>query len=235
MKPDDVAEALAPYGLVLRGGFDPDANEAADFPAAANGRPAASVLLVGGAGGSYWTAFSAWLETRQGFADPLDVWTKETVAPIADEFGAVAVYPFEPPWQPFQRWAQRAENVYASPLGILIHPDYGLWHAYRAALIFPEPLELDDRKERASPCDACADKPCLSACPVGAFSGSAYDLSACAGHLATPASRDCHLIGCRARDACPVGRDYRYGEAQRRFHMAAFTRARGVEPIIPED
>ena len=38
-------------------------------------------------------------------------------------------------------------------------------------------------------------------------------------------------LGCRARDACPAGEQYRYGEAQRRFHMAAFIRARGVEPI----
>ena len=125
----------------------------------------------------------------------------------------------------------RAEDVQSSPLGILIHPDYGLWHAYRAALLFDRPLEFPVRQTRASPCEACAEKPCLSACPVGAFSGQGYDLAACAGHLASAASRDCHLVGCRARDACPAGEQYRYGEAQRRFHMAAFIRARGVEPI----
>ena len=36
----------------------------------------------------------------------------------------------------------RAEAVAPSPLGILIHPDYGLWHAYRGALAFAERLAL---------------------------------------------------------------------------------------------
>jgi hypothetical protein len=31
--------------------------------------------------------------------------------------------------------------------------------------------------------------------------------------------------GCRARDACPVGRDHRYPDTQVQFHMAAFARA----------
>ena len=29
-----------------------------------------------------------------------------------------------------------------SPLGILIHPDWGLWHSYRGALAFRERLDL---------------------------------------------------------------------------------------------
>ena len=151
--------------------------------------------------------------------------------PIAQAFTAAPVYPFAPPYQPFQRWARRAEAVHASPLGILIHPDYGLWHAYRAALVFADRLELAPRGDAASPCDSCADKPCLSACPVGAFTNAGYDVAACAGHLSTPQSIDCHTVGCRARDACPVGPAYRYDDAQRRFHMAAFARARGVAPI----
>ena len=33
---------------------------------------------------------------------------------------------------------------------------------------------------------------------------------------------DCHGLGCHARSACPVGREWRYPGAQMRFHMAAF-------------
>ena len=40
------------------------------------------------------------------------------------------------PWLPFQQWARKAEPVHVSPLGVLIHPDYGLWHSYRGALCF---------------------------------------------------------------------------------------------------
>lgn len=80
------------------------------------------------------------------------------VGPVAEALGATAVYPFQPPWQPFQRWAMRAEDVQSSPLGILIHPDYGLWHAYRAALLFDRPLEFPVRQTRASPCEGLRRK-----------------------------------------------------------------------------
>src|SRR4030095_137820 len=49
------------------------------------------------------------------------------------------------------RWAMRAEAVAPSPLGILIHPDYGLWHAYRGALAFAERLALPPRGARPLP------------------------------------------------------------------------------------
>ncbi|MFN0262734.1 ferredoxin [Tepidamorphus sp. 3E244] len=230
----DIESALRQSGLILRGGFDIGESERDLFPEAPGGQRPRAIALIGAAGGSFWNAFSAWMAAdpaRPAFADPLDAWTREIVTPLADASGARAIYPFEPPWQPFQRWAQAAEPVHPSPVGIFIHPDYGLWHAYRAALVYAMPLGFAAPDPQPSPCETCADKPCLSGCPAGAFSADGYDLATCAGHLAAPESRDCHLVGCRARDACPVGRDYRYGEVQRRFHMAAFIRARGVEPV----
>ena len=41
-----------------------------------------------------------------------------------------------------------------SPLGILIHPEFGLWHALRGALLFRDRLELPAIEARPSPCDA---------------------------------------------------------------------------------
>ena len=106
-----------------------------------------------------------------------------------------------------------------------MHPDYGLWHAYRAALLFAEEIALPPRDDRPIPCETCAEKPCLTACPVGAFSGDGYDVPACAGYLASPDGFECLDGGCRARDACPVAADRRYAPDQIRFHMAAFKRA----------
>ena len=41
-----------------------------------------------------------------------------------------ALFPFGgPPHFPFQQWARRAEPVHPSPIGLLIHPIYGLWHS----------------------------------------------------------------------------------------------------------
>ena len=162
-----------------------------------------------------------------GPPNPLDRWSRRIIGGLALELGAVALYPFEgPPWLPFQRWAARAEPVHRSALGMLIHPDWGLWHSYRGALAFAERLALPQRVDRPDPCDACAAKPCLSACPVGAFSLERYDVAACADHLRSTAGRDCMELGCRARDACPVGAYHRLKQDQAGFHMRAFLASR---------
>jgi hypothetical protein len=207
--------SLDDYGLILRGGFHPGPEEGGLVEGAA------TALIVGNAGGAMWRAFAPNID---GEPNPLDRWTKKVVDPIAEEFGARAVYPFGPDAPPFQRWAVRAETLYPSPLGILIHPEYGLWHAYRAALLFAERLHLPRLSDTRSPCDDCAERPCLSACPVGAFSNARYDVAACATHISEPAA-SCHSLGCLARAACPIGREWRYPNAQLYFHMAAFTRS----------
>jgi hypothetical protein len=76
------------------------------------------------------------------------------------------------------------------------------------------------------PCDSCADKPCLAACPVAAFDGKGYAVDACVAHIAAPAGADCLDRGCRARRACPVGREHLYAPAQAGLHMRAFLTAR---------
>ena len=129
---------------------------------------------------------------------------------------------------PFIAWAKRAGPARESPLGLLIHPDHGLWQAYRGALLFAEALALPVADARPRPCEACADKPCLAACPVGAFDGARYDVAACAGHLATSAGADCLSRGCLARRACPVGRALAQEPDQAAFHMSAFLLARGA-------
>jgi hypothetical protein len=152
------------------------------------------------------------------------------IGDLAEAWGARALFPFGGlPHLPFVAWAKRAEPVAESPLGILIHPDYGLWHAYRGALAFAEALALPPRAERPRPCDTCADQPCLSACPVDAFTAEGYDVSACADHLAAPAGADCMAEACRARRACPIGRDTIYVPEQARFHMTHFLEARRRE------
>lgn len=215
-------EALAAAGMMRRGGFRPGPDD--NVPAAAPGRPARTVFLVGNAGPALWRAFEA---AGRDEADPLDGWTRRTLAPIAEATGARALFPFDgPPYLPFQRWAASADEVHVSPLGILVHPDFGLWHAYRGALAFAERLDLPVPARRPSPCETCADKPCLDACPVGAFTRAGYDVAACAGHIAGPAGAECMDGGCLARRACPVGRDHAYAPDQARFHMARFLAAR---------
>ena len=76
------------------------------------------------------------------------------------------------------------------------------------------------------PCLTCADQPCLTTCPVGAFTPGGYDVDACAGHVRSGVAPLCLDDGCAARRACPVGVADRYGPDQMRFHMLAFVGAR---------
>jgi hypothetical protein len=155
--------------------------------------------------------------------DPLNAWSRRVLSGIAERFGATTVFPFDgPPYAPFFAWARKAEAVSASPIGMLIDPVYGLWHAWRGALAFRERLALPAVNEAASPCESCAIQPCLTTCPVDAFRHGNYDVAACAGHLRTEEGSDCMAEGCRARRACPVGEDYVYDPDQAQFHMDAF-------------
>jgi hypothetical protein len=182
-------------------------------------------VLLGNAGGDLWRAFSA---GRREEPHPLDSWTRRTVDPVAVRLGARAVYPNDRPYQPFQQWAMRAEPVAPSPIGLLVHPDYGLWHAYRAALLFDRaPEGLPARDDRPSPCSTCSGRPCLTACPVSAHSAeTGFAVGPCEAHLRRDVEPRCMTVGCRSRDGCPVGREFRFPPEQVRFHMAAFLSAR---------
>jgi len=220
----EIERLVSSTGLRLRGGFHAAPEDG--LPVLPDGKPAAALLLVGTVGRSAWTAFETAPE-RDGRPHPQDAWTRRVVDEVARAAQALPIYPFDgPPYWPFQRWAMRAEPVTTSPLGILIHPEYGLWHAYRAALLFADCLELPAVEPRPSPCASCRDRPCLKACPVGAFTPAGYDVDSCVGHISIEAGALCMANGCRARDACPIGVEYRYAAAQKRFHMEAFLRAR---------
>src|SRR5205085_1002671 len=123
-------EAAREIGLVLRGGFLLEPQEQVGALAGIS-----SVLLFGFTGSAQWPVFAASPEAADGRPHPLDRWSRRALDGLAEAFGATALYPFDgPPHWPFQAWAQRAEPVFPSPLGVLIHPDYGLSHSYRGAL-----------------------------------------------------------------------------------------------------
>lgn len=210
----EIEAALVERGLAPRGAFHPDRDDAA--PAGAR-----TVVLAGQVGASHWERFE---QERRDEPDPLDRWAARALGDVAEQFGARVILPGDgPPRPPFQRWAMRAESVHPSPLGLLIHPEYGLWHAYRGALSFEESIALPPRVEAPSPCDTCSDRPCMRTCPIGAFSKDGFDADACAHHLHGRGDA-CFAVACLARAACPVARAYRYSPDPARFHLTAFVR-----------
>jgi hypothetical protein len=216
-----MASALAIHGLILRGGFA--FAEGEDAPPGRSGLPAKSVLLIGQAGAAPWPHFQRWRKRQPKDIDnPLDDWCREVIGAVAQEFGARAVSPSDRPYLPFQQWAKRAEGLKPSPLGILMHPVYGLWHAYRGALLFDIALPIEVPSNPIHLCDLCSGKPCLKSCPAGAYSDAGFAHADCLSHLRLPAGKPCRSGGCLDRKACPHGEAYRYPLQVQAFHMAAF-------------
>ncbi len=204
-----VQDELAPFGLVPLGWFEEEAGQTA--------------LLIGNIGSGLWPSFSNSLEYRDGGSDPLDRWTKRIIDRIADDLKAEARYPFGTHLWPFQAYARQATGMKQSPTGLLIHPEYGLWMAFRGVLVFSDIAERPPHTPTlAYPCETCVDRPCLNTCPVDAFSEKSFDYSSCRQFVRSPSGQECQQSGCLARRGCPVGSKHAYDEKHQQFHMAAF-------------
>jgi hypothetical protein len=218
---DELCRRAHVLGLAVRGAFHPRAGEFDEnFP----GLDVQTVVMLGFTGGAQWEFFERSPEAIDRLPHPLDRWSRRLIGSLAQEWDAAQIYPNGPPAPPlsFQKLARRGEPVHQSPIGFLIHPTWGLWHAYRGALLMLDRIELPDASPSVHPCNGCAAKPCLSACPVQAFQPGGLDIAACVAHVRSEAGFECREHGCRARNACPVGSQFRYGANQTRFHMQAF-------------
>lgn len=214
-----IAAALEAEGLMLRGGFV--FLPADSPPPGPSGRPARAVVLVGNAGGSIWPRFEAWRAAQEAdAADPLDTWSRRS---SVWSLNGAAPGRFRRRTGP----TCRSSSGPCAPkaLGILMHPAYGLWHAYRGALLFDEvPAGMGQAQDRAQVhlCDLCDGKYCLKSCPVSAHAPSGFAYGACRDHIRSAQGRACMEKGCLDRNACPEGAAYRYPAVMQAFHMAAF-------------
>lgn len=202
MTPDTVAEAVSPHGLFVMGHSQ-------------------SRVLVGTDAG-WWHHFKLSSEYQDGHADPIDRWSKRVLGDIAQHLGATALFPSDgPPYAPFIAWALATGRFWQSPTGMMVHDTAGLMISIRGAFEVSEPIP--SVPAGTNPCDTCADRPCITACPVGALSADArYDVPACKAYLDLPAGIQCMAQGCRVRRACPVSQAFDRPDAQTAFHMKAF-------------
>ncbi len=142
--------------------------------------------------------------------DPVDTYAMHTVREaIADVVDVVDVrFSHEPPPRriAIQRLADRAGLAWLSPSHLCVHPTYGPWIALRAAVVLAR--RLDTVPQAATPpCDCEAN--CLP---------RLRDAIA-AGEPTTNEEMTAQWeMWVAMRDACPVGREHRYGEEQIRYH-----------------
>ena len=225
MKYAEIEKCLNLEHLRCCGGFHPNSTD----KLGQLNETISTAIIVGNAGNQtsfdFWAAFQAGPHHKE---NPLETWTRDILSEIATELAADVLYPFDgPPYIPILTWAERAEPVHQTPFGPLIHPEYGLWHAYRGVLLFKETIEIPPFHNSASPCIDCKDQPCLSACPVNAIADRDFNIEACAGFLASDQGNTCSKEGCLARRACPIGQDHIYEPAQAAFHLQAFLETYG--------
>ena len=150
---EGILAAITEAGLVPRGALRLEERERLGELASIR-----TIALAGFAGRDGWDAFAKSPEAADGAAHPLDRWSERVIGRLARELGAKALFPFGgPPFWPFQQWARRAEPVHPSPIGLLIHPRYGLWHSTAARSAFARRSPCPNRPQsrvRANPAPA---------------------------------------------------------------------------------
>ena len=180
-----------------------------------------SILMLGPDEPNFWKIFKDSKEYKDKKPDPLDRWSKRIIDNIAKKNNCAPLYPFGgEPYKPFYSWALRSGTVWSSPVHLAIHKDRGLFVSFRGALAVQENQKSEDTFE--SPCAKCP-APCLTACPVDAFTETGYDVLKCKSHISDLDSSNCKSLGCKTRRSCPVGADFREFE-QSAFHMENFLR-----------
>ncbi len=200
------------------GGLDPQRQSLADSLRRSDPHGEyASALLLGNAGPSLWPALQA---ARPPGEHPVDDYSRATALAFAARFAgdsrALCLYPGGAQQPPLQLWSQLAGWHHRSPLGMGIHPRYGLWQACRALLLLRTALPERREPRGVSPCIDCP-APCVSACPAAALAvGEWPEMHRCLDYRVAAAS-DC-ADRCLARLACPVAAEQRYPSQQIAHH-----------------
>ena len=176
-----------------------------------------TIYLISPAEPGFWPHFTASAEFNDGDRHPLDRWSERVISPIAKAQGGRGLYPFGEPRTSFVPLILGSGQAFSSPIFFMVHDKMGLLASYRGAIAIPGKHAL--LPVVSSPCTDC-DAPCLSACPIQAFSDTGYDVQSCYAYLDGEGSEGCTSGGCLSRRACPAGRDYARLPEQSAWHMA---------------
>jgi epoxyqueuosine reductase len=233
-----IRTAAGRHGLNLAAAVPVERYDAAVKPAVRAARidPAArSIVVLGNGGGALWAALKAHAARNPGWwegENPLDDFTREVVerdvaAPArAAGLRCATVYPFMNGAATFDFVVLARAAAIAGPsiLGVAVHPRFGPWIAFRAALLLDVPLDEPGEAVGFDPCHGCAARPCLAACPAGAVSFPAgWDVPRCLTHRVEQ-EPDCSGR-CHTRVACVLGPEHRYPDDELAYHQMRALRA----------
>jgi methylmalonic aciduria homocystinuria type C protein len=198
---------LAARGFDLVHAFDLALVPADDAFAEVPRAPERRVGLLIGNTRALWPVFVAALRADPELAsarDPLDLYTERTLAavfpgaPVAyghRRYGAARQF------IPMQRLAELAGLAVRAPIGLCVHATYGPWFALRAVVAL-----VGDPPPTPALALPCPPANCERACTPALERAMS----------ATP--DDAWRAWLAVREACSVGRDHRYEDAQLRYH-----------------
>ena len=184
------------------------------------GRQRALGLLIGNTR-ALWPHFVAAYRERgdlQNASDPLDTYVSnavracaasivvDSVARFGHERGADAVSMIH--------LAEASGFAWSGPAYLAVHRDHGPWFGLRAVIV----ADVDPPDRATSAPDLC--RGCEAPCRAALERAMARKVPDSQGDIAS-SWRDWVAV----RDACPIGRSSRYGEAQLRYH---YTKERAV-------
>lgn len=216
---DRLVDDLAPFGLGLAAHFNirhynplvPATCRIREFE-----REDALAIIVANTR-DIWHPFLAALRARPELLEhphPFDTFVMETVAGAAARIPVPMVlrWSHDPPPRriAIQRAAHAAGLARLARTHLSIHPVHGPWIGLRAVLVCDLPGPAEPAPEPPDPCSGCETR-------CQALLDEAIAASRADGDLeTTPRSSWRRWVA--VRDACPVGREYRYYEDQIRYH-----------------
>ena len=181
-----------------------------------------SLLLVGHAGKRFWESLNN--DTPEGYMqgpDPVDNYSAEVTEHVLEKYlpstARQRLFPTDDCLINLMALGKAFEWHTASPLGMGIHEQYGLWSAYRAVwwldLVIPKAI----LEKATDVCLKCQTQECVSACPAEAINvGINPDLGRCADYRLEEGS-SCQST-CLSRMACPQATEHRYSAPQMQYH-----------------
>jgi hypothetical protein len=227
-----------PHGLNLCAAVPAERYDSAVQPAMSAARidPAArSILVLGNGGRNFWSAFQLHAARNPGWRErenPLDDFTRGVVeSEIGAPLGRAGlrykiVYPFmsSADTLDFVALGRTAGIAGPSILGVAVHPVFGPWIAFRAALLLDVPVDVPGAALGFDPCPGCAARSCIRACPAGAVGfPSGWDVPKC---LTWRVESEADCAGrCHARAGCVLGPEHRYADDELAYHQMRALRA----------
>lgn len=211
-----LAARLAPHGLDLVHPFAVrwfNAGVAAAQYLPDHGRADGLGILIGNTR-ALWEPFRLACRAEPALrqsSDPIERYVEVCITPAVSALAVPAAIRWAhdpPPRLPIQRLADVTGLAPLSAVGLNVHPIYGPWFALRAAVTLDMPGPAGDAPRSVPTCPDCA-RTCMPAFERARAAQAGKD-----------GISETWPLWLAVRDACPVGRAYRYSDEQIRYHYA---------------